>query len=177
MTKGNKTRRWIFWLIRYRKGFIIPYRSASRVTLDIQLTDVQCMPILVSLETSENEQVADRALDLHQTLHSKHSTLVNVRFLECAQASFEYQRSITAEVSGQLPQTHPEMELKCTAGHRDGAALLSPWYSIISEKRSFKLDFIRQVCRAFDYSLSGSSKVGQCCFKKSFVLDGASDSC
>ena len=59
------------------------------------------MPILISLETSENDLVADRALELHRTLHSKHSTLVNVRFLEFAKASYEYQRTITAEVSGE----------------------------------------------------------------------------
>ena len=60
------------------------------------------MPILVSLETSDNEIVAERAFELHQHLHTKHPTLVNVRFMECALASFEYQRGLTSEVSGEL---------------------------------------------------------------------------
>lgn len=59
------------------------------------------MPILVSLETSDDELVALRALELHQHLHTKHPTLVNVRFIECARASYDYQRSLTAEVSGE----------------------------------------------------------------------------
>lgn len=63
---------------------------------------LKCLPILISLETSESEQVAGRALELHAKLHAKHSTLVNVRFVECAKSSYEYQRSITSEVSGLL---------------------------------------------------------------------------
>ncbi|ORX35130.1 hypothetical protein BD324DRAFT_633983 [Kockovaella imperatae] len=103
---------------------------------------LQCMPILISLETSDNELVADRALQLHQHLHTKHPTLVNVRFLECARASFDYQRGLTAEVSGQ----------------RNGAALLASWYSLLGEKRTWKTDFLRQICRAFDYDVSAKGK-------------------
>ena len=61
----------------------------------------QCMSILIALETSENERVAERALDLHHMLHNKHSTLVNVRFLEHTRGSYEYQRTLTAEVVGE----------------------------------------------------------------------------
>lgn len=60
------------------------------------------MPILISLETHEDELVSTRALELHATLHRKHSALVNVRYLDFARASFEYQRSISSEVSGGL---------------------------------------------------------------------------
>lgn len=61
------------------------------------------MPILISLETHEDPLVSSRALELHATLHRKHSTLVNVRYLDFARASFEYQRGMSSEVSGQLP--------------------------------------------------------------------------
>ena len=97
----------------------------------------------MSLETSDNQEVAGRALALHQTLHSKHSTLVNVRFLEFAKASYEYQSSITAEVSG----------------HREGVALLGGWYGLVSEKKAWKHDFLKQICRVFDYDLSGKAAV------------------
>ena len=100
------------------------------------------MPILISLETSDNDIVAGRAHALHQHLHTKHPTLVNVRFMECARASFDYQRGLTAEVSGQ----------------RHGRALLSAWYGMLGEKRAWKTDFLRQICRAFDYDLSPKAK-------------------
>ncbi|KAK1920549.1 sister chromatid cohesion C-terminus-domain-containing protein, partial [Papiliotrema laurentii] len=124
----------------------LPTQSAALDILAFTVTQglyhpLQCLPILISLETSENETVAERALDLHRMLHSKHSTLVNVRFLEFAKASYEYQRTLTAEV----------------AGHRDGLALLSGWYSLIGEKRAWRHDFLKQLCRVFDYDLTGTA--------------------
>ena len=44
-------------------------------------------------------------------------------------------------------------------GHRDGLALLSTWYALLSEKRAWKTDFLRQLCRAFDYDLGPRGKV------------------
>ncbi|EIW73035.1 hypothetical protein TREMEDRAFT_59198 [Tremella mesenterica DSM 1558] len=75
---------------------------------------LQCLPILISLETSIEPNVADRALDLHATLHQKHSTLVNVRYLDFAKESYDYQRSMSSEV----------------CGHRNGVALLAPWFGL-----------------------------------------------
>jgi cohesin loading factor subunit SCC2 len=95
----------------------------------------QCMPILIALETSENDTVADRALELHATLHQKHATLVNVQYLACVKAAYSYQRSITSEV----------------IGHRDGLALLSRWYGLLGEKRAWKHEFLRALCRTFDH--------------------------
>ncbi|RSH84025.1 Sister chromatid cohesion protein 2 [Saitozyma podzolica] len=94
-----------------------------------------CMPILIALETSENDTVADRALELHATLHQKHATLVNVQYLACVKAAYSYQRSITSEV----------------IGHRDGLALLSRWYGLLGEKRAWKHEFLRALCRTFDH--------------------------
>jgi cohesin loading factor subunit SCC2 len=64
--------------------------------------DLQCLPILVSLETHADPVVSTRALELHTTLHRKHSTLVNVRYLDFARASFQYQRGMSSEVTGAL---------------------------------------------------------------------------
>jgi len=102
------------------------------------MADSQCMPILISLETSELVNVSDKALALHTHLHNKHASLVNIRYLDFARASYEYQRSITSEVSG----------------YRHGEALLQGWYSLISEKRAWRTDLLRSFIRAFDYDVS-----------------------
>jgi cohesin loading factor subunit SCC2 len=87
--------------------------------------------------------VAEKALALHAHLHTKHASLVNIRFLDFARASYDYQRSITAEVSG----------------HRHGQALLQDWYSLISEKRTWRIDLLKSFCRAFDYDVSRKDTV------------------
>ncbi|ORY23265.1 hypothetical protein BCR39DRAFT_549569 [Naematelia encephala] len=99
---------------------------------------LQCLPILVSLETSDTPEVAERALALHATLHSKHSSHMNVRYLDFARHSYEYQRQITSEPSGE----------------RDGVALLAGWYALVSEKKQSRNDFLRGLGRAFDYDIS-----------------------
>lgn len=98
----------------------------------------QSMPILIALETSEEPMVAVQALSLHAHLHMKHASLVTIRYLEFARASYDYQRTITAE----------------PFGHRQGQALLQGWYGLISEKRTWRLDFLRSFIRAFEYDLS-----------------------
>ena len=98
----------------------------------------QSMPILIALETSEEPMVAEQALSLHAHLHTKHASLVTIRYLEFARASYDYQRTITAE----------------PFGHRHGQALLQGWYGLISEKRAWRLEFLRSFIRAFDYDLS-----------------------
>jgi cohesin loading factor subunit SCC2 len=103
----------------------------------------KCMPILISLETSELDNVSDRALALHTHLHHKHASLVNIRYLDFARASYEYQRSITSEVSG----------------YRHGEALLQGWYSLIVEKRVWRIDLLRSFIRAFDHDVSKKNTV------------------
>lgn len=102
------------------------------------------MPILIALETSEEPLVAEQALALHAHLHTKHASLVTIRYLEFARASYDYQRTITAE----------------PFGHRQGQALLQGWHGLISEKRNWRLDFLRSFIRAFDYDLSKGEIVG-----------------
>lgn len=104
---------------------------------------LQCMPIVIQLETSEEPIVAERALSLHQHLQTKHPSLINILYLDFARASFKYQLTITSEPSG----------------HRHGAALLQGWYTLISEKKTWKLEFLRSFVRAFDYDLGKSEVV------------------
>lgn len=101
------------------------------------------MPILISLETSDLDNVSDKAFALHTHLHHKHASLVNIRYLDFAKASYDYQRSITSEVSG----------------HRNGEALLQGWYGLIVEKRIWKIDLLKSFVRAFDYDVSKNDPV------------------
>lgn len=101
------------------------------------------MPILISLETSELANVSDKALALHTHLHHKHATLVNIRHLDFARASYDYQRSITSEV----------------VGHRHGEALLQGWYTLICEKKAWRIDLLRSFIRAFDFDVSKKNTV------------------
>ncbi|WVW81234.1 hypothetical protein I302_103225 [Kwoniella bestiolae CBS 10118] len=100
---------------------------------------VHTVPILVTLETSCDPQISERALSLHQVLHQKHASLVTVLYMESAKASYSYQRSLSSEPSG----------------HRNGVALLQNWYNLLSEKRAWKIDFLKALARGFDRDLIG----------------------
>ncbi|EAL23165.1 hypothetical protein CNBA5100 [Cryptococcus deneoformans B-3501A] len=105
---------------------------------------VHTVPILVTLETAEDPVVSERALALHNTLHAKHASLIHVLFMDSAKASYQYQRNISAEPSG----------------HRNGVALLSKWYVMLHEKRSWRHDFLKALCRAFDGDLEDHMDIG-----------------
>lgn len=105
---------------------------------------VHTVPILVTLETAEDPIVSERALALHNTLHAKHASLIHVLYMDSAKASYQYQRSISAEPSG----------------HRNGVALLSKWYGMLHEKRSWRHDFLKALCRAFDGDLEDQMDIG-----------------
>ena len=71
---------------------------------------MQCLPILIALETSEDEGISKSAFALHSLLHSKQSTLINTRISESIQMTFQYQSRLRAkqDVHGML----------CNAAHR-----------------------------------------------------------
>lgn len=59
----------------------------------------KCLPTIIALETSENAQLSSRANGLHTVLHSKHTSLIHARYLDCAQAVFKYQERITTDIT------------------------------------------------------------------------------
>lgn len=99
---------------------------------------LQCMPVIVALETSASAQLSARAHALHSILNSKHASLVNSRYMECARMSFDYQSRLRKEaVQGYRLDPLP-------------TALLQKWYSLVKEKRPARQDFLKAVVRAFD---------------------------
>lgn len=113
------------------------------VSAKLEPANLQLLPVLVPLEASEDKQLADNALALHSTLHLKHSGSLNVQYLEFVRHSFEYLRTVSSEVSG----------------IRRGGAALAGWYGLLSEKRAWKLEFIRALTKAFDFDLEGNDPV------------------
>lgn len=56
---------------------------------------LQCLPVIIALETSPNPNLSNRTGALHTILYNKHHSLMNSRHIECARASFVYQRKVT----------------------------------------------------------------------------------
>ncbi|CAK9787000.1 hypothetical protein CC85DRAFT_288268 [Cutaneotrichosporon oleaginosum] len=104
---------------------------------------VMLMPVLIPLEASEDQALADSALVLHSTLHLKHSTLLNVQHLDFVRASYDYLRGVSSEVSGE----------------RRGAAALGGWYGLLSDKRAWRLEFLRALTKAFDFDVEASEPI------------------
>lgn len=58
------------------------------------------MPVLISLETSDNEVIAERAFGLHSVLQNKHASIINTRYLESVKLAFQYRQKLHLQVSG-----------------------------------------------------------------------------
>ncbi|KAG9034044.1 Sister chromatid cohesion protein 2 [Tulasnella sp. JGI-2019a] len=104
---------------------------------------LQCLPVIVALETSNERRLSARASGLHSILSNKHATLVNSRHLECARRSFEYQ----AKLRGDLVQGYRLEPVPI--------ALLHCWYSLVREKRPTRQDFLKSILKSFDLDASG----------------------
>jgi cohesin loading factor subunit SCC2 len=98
---------------------------------------VQCLPTIVALETSTDSATSKKAIALHASLHTKHSVLVSGRFLECAAAAFSYNQGTSS------PTSDPR-----GFNLSDGTALLSPWYSLLKEKRPIRIEFVKALAKA-----------------------------
>lgn len=56
--------------------------------------------MLISLETSENEAIAEKAFGLHSILQNKHASIINTRYLESVKMAFQYRQKLHLQVSG-----------------------------------------------------------------------------
>ncbi|KZW01563.1 hypothetical protein EXIGLDRAFT_738517 [Exidia glandulosa HHB12029] len=106
---------------------------------------LQCLPTIIALETSPNVLLSTRANALHAVMHSKHASLVNMRYVECARKSFDYQVQICdGPVSGLRTLPAP-------------IALFHRWYSLMREKRTSRQDFLKAIVRVFDLDVSSAA--------------------
>ncbi|GAA5958305.1 hypothetical protein JCM3765_004786 [Sporobolomyces pararoseus] len=102
-------------------------------------------PTIVALTASPDGQVASKANSTFTILHQKHASILITRFLESAKASHAYIKGISAP---SLPR-----------GYRGDPpdSCFGRWFSLIhKEKRQVQLDYLKQLCRAFEVE-SGST--------------------
>ncbi|KAF9806781.1 hypothetical protein IEO21_08541 [Rhodonia placenta] len=106
---------------------------------------LQSFPVIVALETSPNTSFSARASALHTILHSKHTSLLNARYVVSARASFDYQKKLApGQVYGYRMTSGP-------------TALLHRWYSLVREKRATRQDFLKALVKVFDIELQAKS--------------------
>ncbi|CCM06130.1 uncharacterized protein FIBRA_08379 [Fibroporia radiculosa] len=106
---------------------------------------LQSFPVIVALETSPNSSLSTRASALHSILHSKHTSLLNARYVVSARASFDYQkRLLPGKVQGYRNPAAP-------------TALLQRWYGLVREKRATRQDFLKALVKVFDIELNAQS--------------------
>lgn len=108
---------------------------------------MQCLPVLVALETCTDPSVASKAFALHSLLHEKHSGLINTRLAESIDTVIKYQKRVLGDRAIMGHTTEPL------------SALLSRWYSLMREKRQWRNEFLKAFMRglhveptASDYS-------------------------
>ncbi|KAK7056612.1 Sister chromatid cohesion protein 2 [Paramarasmius palmivorus] len=105
---------------------------------------LQSFPYIIALETSPNSSLSSRASSLHVTLHGKHASLLNTRYIPSARMSFDYQRKVTPSPQGYRMAPMP-------------IAVLQRWYSLVRDKRQPRQDFLKALVKVFQDSPSYES--------------------
>ncbi|KAK0464696.1 uncharacterized protein EV420DRAFT_1725943 [Desarmillaria tabescens] len=109
---------------------------------------LQSFPVIIALETCPSTPLSHRANALHSILHTKHNSLLNTRYVNSAQAAFDYQSKIT---SGAVKGFRIQSSMPF--------ALLQQWYSLAREKRSGRLDFLKSLSKVFqDHSSTSATQ-------------------
>ncbi|KAK9348094.1 sister chromatid cohesion C-terminus-domain-containing protein [Lipomyces starkeyi] len=97
-----------------------------------------CIPVLLALETSSRPVVRSLALELHQTLHEKHESLIEGAYLEGVKTVLDYNRRA---IDSSRNSTRLDENLK-------------PLYSVIKSSRNTRKKFIGSVTKAMDFDAS-----------------------
>ncbi|CAO1626974.1 unnamed protein product [Sympodiomycopsis kandeliae] len=105
---------------------------------------LQCLPALISLETSDSEVIAKRALHMHQHLWSKHASLLAPRSTWLIKSSFEYQLKLYEGQFQSLRGYRIDPPTGCPV------AVLRSWFSLLRDKRTTRLDFVRAMAKLMD---------------------------
>ncbi|KAI0088475.1 hypothetical protein BDY19DRAFT_165528 [Irpex rosettiformis] len=107
---------------------------------------LQCFPVIVALETSPNLNLSAHACHLHSILHTKHTSLLNTRYVASARSSFDYQKKcVGTAVQGYRMTPAP-------------TALLHRWYTLVREKRPLRQDFLKSLTKVFDIEITKTSQ-------------------
>jgi cohesin loading factor subunit SCC2 len=82
-----------------KQGLAHPLQVHGFLSKVSKETDVlQSFPVIIALETSPQRHLSDRASALHATLHGKHASLINTRYIISARTSFDYQKKVVSGI-------------------------------------------------------------------------------
>ncbi|KAF9950107.1 Sister chromatid cohesion protein 2 [Mortierella alpina] len=121
----------------------------SQVTLQALAHPMLCMPAIVALETSTDRLLSERSYKIHQDLHQKHASLIYARSMDCIKTMYAFQKRVQrekADVQGYkvIPETG------------NSVALLSPLYSLVSDKRQARNSLLSGLVKVLDVDLAAS---------------------
>ncbi|KAA1098581.1 Sister chromatid cohesion protein 2 [Puccinia graminis f. sp. tritici] len=99
---------------------------------------LECVPVLVALESSKDMTIASQVFALHTLLHIQRGNLVHCRFLETMNKVFDCHRrasGTSAFANGYLGNPT--------------RSVLASWYTLLSEKRVWRLAFLKALIKSF----------------------------
>ncbi|CAG8790539.1 32425_t:CDS:10, partial [Racocetra persica] len=106
---------------------------------------VLCIPTIVAMETSPEQNIRDKSFKLHQHLNEKHASLIHSRNVDCVKKAYAFQK--------QLVGGNPIVGYAVRSHEGRPEALLNPMYSLLKDKRKSRNDFLVSIVKTFDFDL------------------------
>ncbi|KAG0144415.1 hypothetical protein CROQUDRAFT_108552 [Cronartium quercuum f. sp. fusiforme G11] len=111
---------------------------------------ITCVPVLVALESAPEPSLASRVFGLHTLLHTKRPELVHTRFLETVKQVYTF-------------HTRPGPRFSMAVSGHVGIparSVLASWYTLLCQKRIWRLDLLRSLIKAFAADPVGMDVMG-----------------
>jgi len=99
---------------------------------------LECVPVLVALESSKDAAITSQVFALHTLLHVQRGNLVHCRFLETMNKVFDCHNNASGT----------SLLAKGYSGNPSRSVLAS-WYTLLSEKRVWRLAFLKSLIKSF----------------------------
>ncbi|KAF8333610.1 uncharacterized protein EI90DRAFT_2994571 [Cantharellus anzutake] len=126
---------------------------------------IQCIPTIIALETSPSSSLSSRALAYHKVLYDKHATMINTRFMDCAKKTFEYQTRLLGSKLSEADSTESVDYLHGLRADPVPTALFRPWYTLVREKRTTRVEWLKSLVKSIDVDIEiGSGYMSQTAF-------------
>ncbi|KAI9611647.1 hypothetical protein H4Q26_008602 [Puccinia striiformis f. sp. tritici PST-130] len=99
---------------------------------------LECVPVLVALESSKDATIASQVFALHTLLHVQRGNLVHCRFLETMNKVFDCHTKASGTSSFVNGYSNNPIR-----------SVLASWYTLLSEKRVWRLAFLKALIKSF----------------------------
>ncbi|KAJ3284338.1 Sister chromatid cohesion protein 2 [Borealophlyctis nickersoniae] len=121
---------------------------------------ILCMPAVVAMESNNDPVIRERAFKLHQHLHSKHTSFIHTKNIDCVKRMFEYRKGLAvAEKQKAGGAVDPAFVLVRgfmmvpERGSQRPEAYLSRMYSIVQSGKARRDEFLMNLVKLFDVDL------------------------